>query len=491
MLQHLVVERPRSAHATALIVFVAATAAAVFAYQTGRPITSAILYLLGVTVVGALEGAKGGIIGALAASLIYNFFLSEPAFSFSLATLEDYVPLIAFNLSAAASGVLTGRLRDRALAAETATGRVAALLALSQKLQTAVEPADVLDAVSGFAGKGEWRLELFLCGEGSLEPVGAGSVHDDLAASLFSRGRPAVRHGNCEGLLLSGPSGPMGVLVLEPQGGAQHRESPKDLDALASLVSITLERCLLLRSLSEADLVKRSEELKTALLTSVSHDLRTPLSAIAASASSLARYGADLSEKSRADLLEMIQEQCRRLDRYTTNLLNLSRVQAGIDSNRFTRCDALEALGSAIVQVRRLGSGRDIVKAFALSEALVTADPVMLEQVFYNVLENAVRYGPPGSAITVSASMKDERLFISVGDRGPGIPQEDIERIFQRFYRGSAARPHEGSGLGLAIARGFTEAFGGRISAASGSGERSGTCITIELPAEAAERGRG
>ena len=154
MLQHLVVERPRSAHATALIVFVAATAAAVFAYQTGRPITSAILYLLGVTVVGALEGAKGGIIGALAASLIYNFFLSEPAFSFSLATLEDYVPLIAFNLSAAASGVLAGRLRDRALAAETATGRVAALLALSQKLQTAVEPTDVLDAVGGFAGEG-------------------------------------------------------------------------------------------------------------------------------------------------------------------------------------------------------------------------------------------------------------------------------------------------------------------------------------------------
>jgi two-component system sensor histidine kinase KdpD len=289
--------------------------------------------------------------------------------------------------------------------------------------------------------------------------------------------------------LLSSADAALGILVLEWAEGNEHEVQEEDLGALVNLVSIATERCLLLERLAEADLVRKSEEFKTALLSSVSHDMRTPLSAISASASSLAQYGGDLDEAAKADMLGTIQEQCARLNRYTTNLLNLGRLQAGLDRNHFTPCDALEALGSAIAMVRGLGSGHMIVKNIAPSQALVKADPVMLEQVFYNVLENSVRYSGPESPITVSAVMRRSRILVSIRDVGPGIPPGEFSRIFERFYRAGQSSAGEGSGLGLAIARGFTEAFGGRIWAGVPDDPAGGTIVTIELPLAGAGEG--
>ncbi len=243
-----------------------------------------------------------------------------------------------------------------------------------------------------------------------------------------------------------------------------------------------MERCLLLERLSEAELIKRSEEFKTALLSSVSHDMRTPLSAISASASSLASFGTELSEETRADLLAMIQQQCERLNRYTTNLLNLGRIQSGVDPKLFTECDALDVLGTAISRTRMIDDAPDIRKAYGVPSASVRADPVMLEQVFYNVLENAVRYSPAESQIQVTANVNGTELAISISDVGPGIAADDLERIFDRFYRSHSALNEEGSGLGLSIAKGFTEAFGGSIVAGRAHHLEGGTIIKIRLP---------
>jgi two-component system sensor histidine kinase KdpD len=251
-----------------------------------------------------------------------------------------------------------------------------------------------------------------------------------------------------------------------------------------NLLSITVERCLLLDRLSEAELVKRSEEFKTALLSSVSHDMRTPLSAISASASSLSRFGAELNGEMRSDLLNTIEEQCERLNRYTTNLLNLGRLQAGVDHRQFTECDALEVLGAAISRTRTLGSSHAITKQYDIAAAPVRADPVMLEQVFYNVLENAVRYSPEGSCITVSATTADHHLAVSITDSGEGILASDLTLVFERFFRSRTSLPHDGSGLGLSIAKGFAEAFGGSIEAARADERRGGTTIRIRLPLE-------
>jgi two-component system sensor histidine kinase KdpD len=186
----------------------------------------------------------------------------------------------------------------------------------------------------------------------------------------------------------------------------------------------------------------------------------------------------------------MIQEQCHRLNRYTTNLLNLGRLQAGLDSDRFAPCDALEALGSAIIQARRLGPGHHIIKTFELTEALVRADPVMLEQIFQNILENAVRYSEPGTSITISVTRLGPVVAIAIGDEGRGIAAEDLSRIFDRFYQAGESRFQEGSGLGLAIAKGFTEAFGGTIRVGPASDVASGSIVTVELPLDCAVRER-
>ena len=468
-------------HVAALLALVLTAAASTILHETGRPISSAIMLLLGVSLVGALEGIWGGLVAAVFASLAYNFFLIQPAFRFSLASLEDYIPLIAFNVGAVAFGLLTGRLKDRALAAELAGRRIAALLDLSERLQAAVDVTEVAKAVSQVAHP-DTRVEIYVDNRAGLRPLQAETRYADLASELLGRGSDVVATGSATAFLLASRTAPLGVLIAEWTEGSKSGEDEADLGALVNLVAIAIERCLLLARLSEAELIRKSEEFKTTLLSSISHDMRTPLSAISASASSLAQYGGELPEDAKADMLKMIEEQCQRLNRYTTNLLSLGRLQAGLDPARFDVSDALDALGSAIGQARALGSAHKIVKKIEVPGALVRADPVMLEQVFYNVIENSVRYSDPDGPITVSAKLRPGRLLVSIRDVGKGIPFHEFGRIFDRFYRSEGASSPEGSGLGLAIAKGFTEGFGGRIWAALPEDEAGGTVITIELP---------
>ena len=475
-------------HSLAAGVFLLAALAAVAAQQSDRPITSAIIFLFGVTLVGALEGLKGGLLAALAASVIYNFFLSDPVYRFSLSSVEEYVPLIAFNLSAAASGLVAGRLRDRALAAELASRRILALFEVSERLQQAVRLDDIPPAVIATAGgRLLEEIEIYVARDGGLEGVGGVSAHLDEARDLLSRRVPAWRFGSRRAFLLQGADSLAGAAVITPVAGGIQPDSETDLEALVSLISMAVERCMLLERLSEAELVKRSEEFKTALLSSVSHDMRTPLSAIAASASSLTRYSDALGEETRSDLLNMIQEQCDRLNRYTSNLLNMGRLQAGLDAGTFTRCDALEALGRAVSNARSLGPRHDVRKVYDLDGAIVRADPVMLEQIFYNVLENSMRYSPEDSPVIVRACADAGTLTVEISDRGCGIAEADRERIFDRFYRSRSAPPREGSGLGLSIAKGFTEAFGGSIGAERADDPEGGTKVTIRLPLDEEE----
>jgi two-component system sensor histidine kinase KdpD len=470
----------------AVFIFLLATAAAIGAQRAQLPLTAAILYLLGVTLVGGLAGIRGGLVGALAASLIYNFFISDPVFRFSLVSAEEYVPLIGFNLSAAASALLAGRLKERALAAETANRQLQGLLDLSQKLQSAVHVHQIPAAIEAFAHSlDRTGSDLYVLSDG--EPIGveASGQSLDLVRELLASGKDRLESREQLALLLATGAGPVGVLVLPLPAGVRARQREQDLEAFVNVLGITLERCLLLEQLSEAELVKRSEEFKTALLSSVSHDMRTPLSAITASASSLASY--ELPLEVREDLLATIREQCERLNRYTTNLLNLGRLQGGLGPQNLTECDPLEVLGTAISRARQIAGERAIEKSYGVGSALVRADPVMLEQVFYNVLENAVHYSPERSSISVAARVDGGRLLVDILDEGPGIAPADHDRIFNRFYRAQPPSSHEGSGLGLSIAKGFTEAFGGSIAARRADGA-GGTRVSISLPTQTKDR---
>ncbi|TFI58585.1 DUF4118 domain-containing protein [Sphingomonas parva] len=471
-----------------IAIFILVTATAVFSQQIGRPITAAIVYLLGVTIVGGLHGMRGGLAAALAASLIYNFFISDPVFRFSLTSAEELVPLLAFNLSAAASAALAGRLRERAVAAETANRRVNALLDVSRGLQAAAQVEQIPAVIHGFVtARGSRSSELYHYTNGELVPIDADRATGlALAETLLARGTVDLEMAGNRAMLLSTGAGAVGVLILIGFAPDMRSGQQQDLAAFLNLLGIALERCLLLERLSEAELVRRSEMFKTTLLSSVSHDMRTPLGAISASASSLRRYGDALAGDVRADLIATIEEQCGRLNRYTANLLGLVRLQSGVDAAAFTECEALEVLGAAISRARATAGGREIAKHYALAGAIVRADPVMLEQVFYNVLENAIRYSPADTPIEVSTSASDGQLRVAVSDRGPGIAAGDSARIFERFYRSSTVAHQEGSGLGLSIAKGFTEAFGGTIRLAE-PGDAPGTTVEIILPAERME----
>lgn len=303
----------------ALAVFALSTAAAVASHEGGLPITAALIYVLGVTLIGSFAGVRSGVAAALVTSVVYNFFISEPALRFSLTSAEEYVPLIVFNLAAIVSGVLAGRLQDRAQEAEASQRQLRRLFRISSRLQSAVHVNELPAAVADGAGD----IEIYVSRLPVLEAL--------VSTSSLATAEQLVRSGSSEiaidgdmAHVLGGREEPVGVLVL--RGGDRARKR-LDGSAIANLLSIALERCLLLERLAEAEAVRRSEQFKTSLIaSSVSHDMRTPLAAIFAAAGSLSGYGDDLGPEAQCGLLRTIETRCDRLNRYTTNLLNLGRI---------------------------------------------------------------------------------------------------------------------------------------------------------------------
>ena len=454
------------------------------AHVNGRPIAAAILAVFGVMGVGALLGARAGLFAGIAASLTFNLAFTDPTWTFTYSTADDLVPMIALTLSAVGSGVVAGRLRDRAVAAETATRRVAVLLRFSEDLQSAVTLADVDRVARCYLVGDEGNAWLFTEEDGKLVSHSAGPEGAEAARECWISRFPSLTCGDCTGYLLRSAERRLGVLVVEQEAG----RSADEIRLFLPLISLAIQRCQLAEQLGKADLLRRSEQFKTALLSSVSHDLRTPLAAISASAGSLIELRAKLDERTTAELLTTIQEQCGRLDRFTRNLLNLGRIEGGLDVASMPPVDALEVLGGTLARVRDAAGGHAIHRHFGVQSALVRADEALLEQLFLNILENAVAHTPAGTSVRVSADRRGSDLVVAVEDDGQGIPEPERERVFERFHQVMLdGAPPSGSGLGLSIAKGFTESFGGTIAALPADQPLRGARIEVRLPlAEAA-----
>jgi two-component system sensor histidine kinase KdpD len=475
--------RAQSAHSTRNVILgtgaaVLVLALAFTAHRLDRPITAAILALFGVTIAGAVLGVRGGVVAGIAASFGYNFLLTEPILTFTLPSSDDLVPILALNFSAIASGVIAGRLRDRAVAAERSTLLVAQLLAFSEALQQAV----TLDQIEMVAEQhlGSIRsLQLFVDTGGSLTSASLSSGRSSLAEEVWNSRLPELRSADEVGFILASAERRIGVVVVE----AHDPGAPAEIRSFLPLLALAVQRSLLAAELSEADAVRRSEAFKTALLSSVSHDLRTPLAAISAAASSLSKVGQELDRVTHDELLRTIQEQCDRLDRLTTNLLNIGRIEGGLDVKQMPLVDAVEVLGSALARMRKSHSDHHFIKDFEARSAIVRADEALLEQVYINVLDNAAVHTDAGTTVKLSARIIDGTLSVSIEDNGKGIAEKDRSRVFDRFFQGqSDSRQGRGSGLGLSIARGFTERIGGTICAMRASAPLTGARIRIELP---------
>ncbi|HSG34357.1 MAG TPA: ATP-binding protein, partial [Sphingomonadaceae bacterium] len=280
---------------------------------------------------------------------------------------------------------------------------------------------------------------------------------------------------------LKGSESEIGVVNFELDA-IEDTDEAVDLQGITNILALAIDRCILLEQLATSQAIQKSEELKTAILSSVSHDLRTPLTAIEAAASSLKSFEATLSARQKADLLATITEQCRKLNRYTANLLDMGRIQSGIPSNLFMQVDVVEILGVVLASLRQAYPEQRFEKHIGLDPAVINANPAMLEQLIYNLAENAVIHGASERPVVIRLTGEGDICILEIMDAGKGIPREEQSLVFSKFYRSGASAQQEGNGLGLHIARGFAEAFGGEISIQSPHADGPGTKMIVRLP---------
>jgi two-component system sensor histidine kinase KdpD len=256
------------------------------------------------------------------------------------------------------------------------------------------------------------------------------------------------------------------------------------LDALLDQAAIAIERIRLAEDIDEARVTAETERLRSALLSSISHDLRTPLASILGAATSLRSYGVAYDQEARDDLVATIQEEAERLSRFVANLLDITRLEAGTLEIRKELTDIEEIVGSALQRAGKVLANHRIEIDLAPDLPMLHLDGVLFEQALFNLLDNAAKYAPAGSAICIRTRRQNSSATIEVLDEGPGIAPGDLEGIFDKFYRAQGSdRQRAGTGLGLAICRGFIEALGGRIVAGNRT-DRSGAVFTITFPIE-------
>jgi two-component system sensor histidine kinase KdpD len=427
--------------------------------QSAPPVALGVVYLLGVLLVASLWGLRVGVTTALASALAFNFFHIDPTGRFTIADAEHLAAVAVFFVAATVASELAERARRRAeeadqrrreadLAAELARGLLrsddlrAALRDASQRLAATLGvPFASIEVGEGGARP---RQAAFALME-SERQLGTLYVPDDLDEPALARLRERV------------------------------------VPALEALLAAAIERDELLANRVEAAALRRSDVVKTALLRTVSHDLRSPLTAILAAAEPLG--ASSLTEDERRELSGVVREEGERLSRLIDNLLDLSRLEADAAAPRLDWCDVGEVISTAAEQ-----SSGDLRLQVSPDLPLIRADAAQLERAFANLLENSVHHSGR-HPVLVRAWALHNRIVVRIVDRGPGIPAPERERIFEPFYRGGhePAR-HRGSGLGLAIVRGFVEANGGRVWVESLPG---GASFVLEFPIEAGQRQGG
>jgi two-component system sensor histidine kinase KdpD len=259
------------------------------------------------------------------------------------------------------------------------------------------------------------------------------------------------------------------------------------LTTIASQIALALERANMAEEMSEARALAQTEKLRGALLSSISHDFRTPLASIIGSASSLLDAGAHFSAEARRDLLLTIQQSGERLHRYVVNLLDMSRLEAGALTVTRDWVELADLIGTALARMEEALKRHRVVLNLPRDLPMLHVDFVLIEQVLLNLLDNAAKYSPPGSTITIAARDEGDALSLEIANACDALPSGELERIFTKFYRLNDSSDTKGTGLGLSICKGFVEAHGGSI-AARATADRSGMVVVVRLPVTADAR---
>jgi two-component system sensor histidine kinase KdpD len=458
----------------------------------------ALVFLTAILAGAVMHGLGPSLFASLAAVLAYNFFFLPPLYTFTIADPENVVALFFFAVVAVVASNLAARLRAQAIVAGHRARATDDLYQFSRKLTVAVTLDDLLWATAHQVARMlKVRVVLLLPEDGTLA-VRAGFPPEDvldeadLAAARWSFEKNHVAGRDSDTLpgakwlfrpLRTG-RGCLGVvgIIRDDPGPLLTPDQQRLLDALADQAALAIERINLARDLHAVRLEAETDKLRSALLTSISHDLRTPLASILGSATSLRSQRDGLDAATQEALLATIIEEADRLNRFIGNLLDMTRLESGAVKPNTSLNELSDVIGTALQRAAKILAHHRVTVDLPSDLPLLSLDVVLFEQVLFNLLDNAARHTPPGSLIAIAATRQGEHVQLRVIDEGEGIPPADLDRIFEKFYRTrDADRRRVGTGLGLAICRGFVEAMGGSITAGNRP-DRTGAVFTISLP---------
>lgn len=465
-----------------------------------------MVYLVPIVAAAVGFGALQGGLAAALSFLAWNYLFLPPRYTLAIAGPQDVVGVIVFALVALLLAGTTGGLGRSVRAAQARLLGLRRLVEFSRRLGAPGDKGDLVQAIAEEASHiTGWPACVLLLlpplpGESAPEPVLRASMpleaEPDEASMAAARWAAANRRGAGRGTdtlpaaawqfrPMRTARGLTGLVGLRPPDGAVlEGEADRALDALLDQAAIALERAELMEERARGEARAETEALRAALLTSLGHDLRTPLTSIRGAIATLRTSGAALSEATRADLLATAEEETQRLSRWIANILDIARIENGQIEPRREAVDLAEAVETAAARAAR-AHGREIVLEPGTRPLAPRLDPALLDQVLANLLDNALKFSAPDGHVGVRIGREGTELLIAIEDEGPGIPAEDLHRVFDPFFRATRTdRIAAGSGLGLAICRGLVQAMGGRIAAESPTlPDGRGTRMVLRFPA--------
>ena len=457
-----------------------------------------LVFLTAIVVVAARFGLWPSLFASVAASLCYNFFFLPPLYTFTIGDPNNVAAFGFFALMAVLVSNVAARVRSQAVTATARARTTEALYAFSRKLAAVGTLDDVLWASAYQAALMlKVRVVLLLPENGSIAVKAGYPPEDvldeaDLAAAKWAwqNNRPAGRGSDtlpgAKRLFLPMRTGrgAIGVIGIDSDkpGPLLTPDERRLLDALTDQAALAIERVYLVEDMDRAKRSIETERLRSALLTSLSHDLKTPLASVLGSAETLKDFSEKLSESEKTDLLATIIEESERLNRFIANLLDMTKLEAGAVVPNAALHDLGEVVGTALERASKILARHRVEVDLPADLPMLQVDAVLLEQALFNLLDNAAKYAPAGTEVRIQSWREPDAVCLQILDEGEGISGGDLERIFDKFYRAQKGdQVRAGTGLGLAIARGFVEALHGTIAAGNRT-DRRGAVFTIRLP---------
>ena len=488
---------PRS-YAVAAVAVAVATGVGELIWQPFGIENVDLVFLTSIVLIAVRYGLWPSLAATVAASLSYNFFFMEPLYTFTIADPRNVAAFVFFTLIAVFVSNVGARVRTQAVAAASRARTTESLYAFSRKLAGVGTLDDLLWATAyQIALMLKVRVVLLLEENGSIEVKAGYPPEDvlddaDIAAAKWAwqndrpagRGSDTLPGGKRLFLPMRTGRGAIGVVGIDSdkQGPLLTPDERRLLDALIDQGALAVERVRLVEDMDRVKRAVETDRLRSALLTSISHDLKTPLAAVLGSASTLRDLSRKLSDDEKVELLATVIDEAERLNRFIANLLDMTKLESGAIIPNIAPHDLHEIVGTALRRAGKILAKHHIELQLATDLPMIEVDAVLFEQAIFNILDNAAKYAPDGTTIRIRSWLETNLVCVQVIDEGEGIPVDDLEPIFDKFYRARKGdQVRAGTGLGLAISRGFVEAMHGTIKAANRT-DRSGAVFTITLP---------